>query len=182
MQTHLSRGAAFAVAGYTPWHPGLKSPPFMEMALRGVLLPFNRITDPENLSFTCFYTANCSLWREDFLSIEGSTRSLRFLTKMPILPIACSSGHASWCSTNAPIAYHAPGGLGAIPKTPARRWQVSRAHDGKHPHIGGRIGVNESLTRNSERQILCQRYCATPLYRGWRMPCGRQMRNGHHLQ
>jgi len=55
--------ALLAVLGQVAWSPDLRVTPFMELVMRGAQFSYGAITDPENVPFTCFYTANCSLRR-----------------------------------------------------------------------------------------------------------------------
>ncbi len=143
VQTHLNRGAGLAVAGYTPWHPDLEVSPFMEMALRGVLFAFNRITDPENLSFSCFYTANCSIWREDILSIGGFDESLRFYEDADLAYRLQQQGIRLVFNERA-IAYHAePVDLEQFLKRQRAAGKSAVRMIGKYPHLADEIGITE---------------------------------------
>lgn len=56
--------ARVAVMGHVAWSPDLpRVSPFMELVVRGAQFNYGAITDPDRVPFTCFYTANCSLWR-----------------------------------------------------------------------------------------------------------------------
>lgn len=54
-----------AVLGHVLWAPHLRVTPFMEMVTRGAQLNYDAIADPSRVPFTCFNTANCSIWRAD---------------------------------------------------------------------------------------------------------------------
>ncbi|HEU5315407.1 MAG TPA: glycosyltransferase [Chloroflexota bacterium] len=58
-------GDRVAVMGHVAWAPHLRVTPFMELVVRGAQFNFGAIADPEDVPFTIFYTANCSVWRED---------------------------------------------------------------------------------------------------------------------
>jgi hypothetical protein len=65
---HLEEHAAqagVAVMGRVAWSPDLRVTPFMELVVRGAQFNYAAIVDPEDAPFTCFYTANCSLRRDD---------------------------------------------------------------------------------------------------------------------
>lgn len=54
-----------AVLGHVSWTPSVPVTPFMELIMRGAQFNYGAITDPEQVPFTLFYTANCSLHRAD---------------------------------------------------------------------------------------------------------------------
>ena len=54
-----------AVEGQVALQPDARLTPFMEMVMRGAQYNFVGIADPERVPFTCFYFANCSVWKED---------------------------------------------------------------------------------------------------------------------
>jgi GT2 family glycosyltransferase len=54
-----------AVLGHVAWSRDLRVTPFMELVTRGAQFNFGAIADRDDVPFTCFYTANCSLWRAD---------------------------------------------------------------------------------------------------------------------
>ncbi len=58
-------GERIARMGHVAWSPDLRVTPFMELVVRGAQFNYGAIADPERVPFTCFYTANCSLWRDD---------------------------------------------------------------------------------------------------------------------
>lgn len=60
-----SPGERIAVMGHVAWSPHVEVTPFMEHVLRGAQFNYGAIADPARVPFTCFYTANCSLWRDD---------------------------------------------------------------------------------------------------------------------
>ena len=65
---HLRERAAgerVAVMGHVAWSPDVRVTPFMELVVRGAQFNYGAIADPARVPFTSFYTANCSLWRED---------------------------------------------------------------------------------------------------------------------
>ncbi len=143
VQTHVTKGRGLAVAGYTPWHPDLEVSPFMEMALRGVLFAFNRITDPENLPFSCFYTANCSVWREDFLSVEGFDELLRFYEDAD-LAIRLQQQGVRLVFNERAVAYHAePVDLEQFLARQRAAGKSAVRMLGKYPHLADEIGVTE---------------------------------------
>lgn len=143
VQTHVTRGKGFAVAGYTPWHPDLEVSPFMEMALRGVLFAFNRITDPDNLSFTCFYTANCSAWREDFLAVNGFDATLRFYEDADLAYRLQERGIHLLFNERA-VAYHAePVDLEQFLARQRAAGKSAVRMVGKYPHLADELGVTE---------------------------------------
>ena len=143
VQIHVTKGKGFAVAGYTPWHPDLEVSPFMEMALRGVLFSFNRITDPENLPFSCFYTANCSVWREDFLSVEGFDVLLRFYEDADLAYRLQQQGVRLVFNERA-VAYHAePVDLEQFLARQRAAGKSAVRMLGKYPHLADEIGVTE---------------------------------------
>ena len=55
-----------ATIGYIDWHPDITVTPFMEFLSPGYRFNFAQITDPADATFRCFYTANVSVWRDDF--------------------------------------------------------------------------------------------------------------------
>lgn len=143
VQTHATKGSGFAVAGYTPWHPDLEVSPFMEMALRGVLFAFNSITDPENLPFTCFYTANCSAWRADVLAIGGFDESLRFYEDADLAYRLQQQGVHLVFNERA-VAYHSePVDLDQFLGRQRAAGKSAVRMMGKHPHLADAIGVTE---------------------------------------
>ena len=143
VQTHTTRGRGLAVAGYTPWHPDLEVSPFMEMALRGVLFAFNSITDPDNLPFTCFYTANCSAWREDVLAVGGFDESLRFYEDADLAYRLQQQGVHLVYNERA-VAYHAePVDLEQFLARQRAAGKSAVRMMGKHPHLADAIGVTE---------------------------------------
>jgi GT2 family glycosyltransferase len=52
-----------AVMGHVAWSPAVRVTPFMELVVRGAQFNYGAIADPDQVPFTCFYTANCSLAR-----------------------------------------------------------------------------------------------------------------------
>ena len=58
-------GGQIAVLGHVEWAPEVPLTPFMELVVRGAQFNFGAIADPEQVPFTSFYTANCSLRRAD---------------------------------------------------------------------------------------------------------------------
>jgi GT2 family glycosyltransferase len=60
-----SEGERVAVLGHVAWAPHLDVSPFMELVTRGAQFNFGAIADADDVPFTIFYTANCSVWRED---------------------------------------------------------------------------------------------------------------------
>jgi glycosyltransferase involved in cell wall biosynthesis len=143
IRTHLGKGKGLAVAGYTPWHPDLEISPFMEMALRGVLFAFNRITDPENMPFTCFYTANCSAWRDDVNAVERFDESLRFYEDADFAYRLQQRGVRLVFNERA-VAYHAePIDLEKFLTRQRAAGKSAVRFLGKHPHLADEIGVTE---------------------------------------
>ncbi|MGI8424051.1 MAG: glycosyltransferase [Chloroflexota bacterium] len=67
-----------AVLGHVSWAPDVEVTPFMEMVMRGAQFNFVGISDPEHVPFTCFYFANCSVWKEDLERAGWFNPSLRF--------------------------------------------------------------------------------------------------------
>ena len=68
LAAHLKARAAgerMAVLGHVAWSPDVTVTPFMELVVRGAQFNYGAIADPARVPFTNFYTANCSLWRED---------------------------------------------------------------------------------------------------------------------
>jgi glycosyltransferase involved in cell wall biosynthesis len=57
--------------GYIDWHPEIDVTPFMAFLSPGYRFNFGQITDPENATFRCYYTANVSVWRDDALALGG---------------------------------------------------------------------------------------------------------------
>ena len=60
-----------ATIGYIDWHPEIAVTPFMAFLSPGYRFNFAQITDPEDATFRCFYTANVSVWRDDALALGG---------------------------------------------------------------------------------------------------------------
>lgn len=60
-----------ATIGQIEWHPDLIVTPFMEFLCPGYRFNFAQITDPQDATFRCFYTANTSVWRADFAAVGG---------------------------------------------------------------------------------------------------------------
>ncbi len=60
-----------ATIGYIDWHPDVTVTPFMAFLSPGYRFNFAQITDPDNATFRCFYTANVSAWRDDLLAVGG---------------------------------------------------------------------------------------------------------------
>ncbi len=58
-----------ATIGYIEWHPDLTVTPFMDFLSPGYRFNYAQITDPNNATFRCFYTANVSAWRDDLLRV-----------------------------------------------------------------------------------------------------------------
>lgn len=144
VQSHVTRGKGYAVAGYTPWHPDLEVSPFMEMALRGALFAFNRITDPENLSFTCFYSANCSIWRDDLLSVEGFDETIRFYFEDTDLAYRLQEQGVRLVFNERAVAYHAePVDLERFLKRQRAAGKSAVRMVAKHPHLADEIGITE---------------------------------------
>ncbi len=72
----LARHAAssrqgIATIGYIAWHPDITVTPFMAFLSPGYRFNFAQITDPQDATFRCFYTANVSAWRADLLALGG---------------------------------------------------------------------------------------------------------------
>lgn len=64
-----------ATIGYIEWHPDVTVTPFMAFLSPGYRFNFAQITDPQNATFRCFYTANVSAWRADLLALGGFDES-----------------------------------------------------------------------------------------------------------
>lgn len=60
-----------ATIGFIEWHPDVDVTPFMAFLSPGYRFNFGQITDPEEATFRCFYTANVSVWRDDALALGG---------------------------------------------------------------------------------------------------------------
>ena len=71
-------GERVAVQGHVAFEPHTRITPFMEMVMRGAQYNFVGITDPEHVPFTCFYFANCSVWRQDLDRAGWFNPELRF--------------------------------------------------------------------------------------------------------
>ncbi len=141
--THVTRGKGYAAAGHTPWHPDLEVSPFMEMALRGVLFAFNRITDHDNLSFTCFYTANCSVRRDDLVAIGGFDEALRFYEDADLAYRLRERGISLVYNERA-VAYHAePVDLAQFLTRQRAAGTSAVQMVRKYPHLADEIGVTE---------------------------------------
>lgn len=72
-------GEQRAVLGHIALSPGARVTPFMDMVMRGAQFNFVGITDPDHVPFTCFYFANCSVWKEDLERAGWFNPSLRLL-------------------------------------------------------------------------------------------------------
>ncbi len=57
--------------GYIEWHPEIDVTPFMAFLSPGYRFNFAQITDPQDATFRCYYTANVSVWRDDALALNG---------------------------------------------------------------------------------------------------------------
>lgn len=57
--------------GYIDWHPEIDVTPFMAFLSPGYRFNFAQITDPQQATFRCYYTANVSVWRDDALALNG---------------------------------------------------------------------------------------------------------------
>ena len=93
--------------GARGWAPEVPLTPFMELVVRGAQFNFGAIADPEQVPFTSFYTANCSLRRADLEARGGSTPRSRPTWRTPSSPTACSAracasstARGPWCSTS----------------------------------------------------------------------------------
>lgn len=58
-----------ATIGYIEWHPDITVTPFMAFLSPGYRFNFAQISDPNNATFRCFYTANVSAQRADLLRV-----------------------------------------------------------------------------------------------------------------
>lgn len=66
---HGSTRAGVATIGHIEWHPELTITPFMEYVCPGYMFNFGQITDREHATYQCFYTANVSIHRDDFIAV-----------------------------------------------------------------------------------------------------------------
>ena len=79
LASHLAAhtaGAKVAVLGHVKWASEVPLTPFMELVVRGAQFNFGAIADPEQVPFTSFYTANCSLRRADLAAAGWFDASL----------------------------------------------------------------------------------------------------------
>jgi glycosyltransferase involved in cell wall biosynthesis len=60
-----------AAIGHIAWHPSLTVSPFMAFLAPGYRFNFAQITDPQNATYRCFYTANVAFWRATALTLGG---------------------------------------------------------------------------------------------------------------
>lgn len=66
---HGSTRAGVATIGHIEWHPELTVTPFMDFVCPGYMFNFGQITDREHATYQCFYTANASIHRDDFIAV-----------------------------------------------------------------------------------------------------------------
>ena len=69
-------GPGTVTIGRVVWHPDLTVTPFMDLVTRGAQFNFAAITDPEAAPFSCFYTSNVSVTREDLNAVGGFDEGL----------------------------------------------------------------------------------------------------------
>jgi glycosyltransferase involved in cell wall biosynthesis len=80
IEEHLKaheRSGDVAIIGHIAWHPDLEITPLMLFLDEGAQFGFTQITDPENLTFFTFYTANCSLHRHWLDDVGGFDEEFR---------------------------------------------------------------------------------------------------------
>jgi len=67
-----------AVVGHIAWHPDLELTPLMLFLDEGAQFGFTQITDPENVTYWTFYTANCSVHRHWLEEVGGFDETFRY--------------------------------------------------------------------------------------------------------
>ena len=76
--THVSEtsGCGTVTIGRVIWHPHLTVTPFMDLVTHGAQFNYGAISDPEDVPFSCFYTSNVSVSREDLVAVGGFDEGL----------------------------------------------------------------------------------------------------------
>lgn len=72
LRRHLtSTRPGVATIGRIAWHPDVTVTPLMRFLCPGYMFNYERIADPENAPYTCFYTANASAATSDLRAVGG---------------------------------------------------------------------------------------------------------------
>jgi hypothetical protein len=159
-----------AAIGHIAWHPSLTVSPFMAFLAPGYRFNFAQITDPQNATYRCFYTANVAFWRATALTLGGFDVRFRRAFEDIELGYRLHQAGVQLVYDDQALVYH----LHAMRLAPMLRRQESDGAEAatmlvKHPALAIEAGVprlRDPATRERFYEAAMEYYCAAGFARG----------------
>jgi GT2 family glycosyltransferase len=159
-----------AAIGHIAWHPSLTVSPFMAFLAPGYRFNFAQITDPQNATYRCFYTANVAFWRATALTLGGFDVRFRRAFEDIELGYRLHQAGVQLVYDDQALVYH----LHAMRLASMLRRQESDGAEAatmlvKHPALAIEAGVprlRDPATRERFYEAAMEYYCAAGFARG----------------